>query len=124
MYDQGAPGPFNSNSIICSLSISPNYYFFKSILSRKNWRGGGGLLLKNGILMLTSTNQVIDRAGITSLGALGTLRFSQHLVAKYRYRPKKSYNLSAGPQALCHIMVNPALQLLHKVHKRLDEGLR
>ena len=41
-----SPGTLYSNSIICSISISP-HFFFKSILSRKNWRGAGGLIFKN-----------------------------------------------------------------------------
>ena len=34
------PGPLNSNSITFSMSIS-QLIFFKSVLSRKNWRDGG-----------------------------------------------------------------------------------
>ena len=45
----GGPGPLNSNSITCSMSISPAH-FFKSILLRKNWRGGGEWLVKNGTI--------------------------------------------------------------------------
>ena len=42
----------------------------------------------------------------------------QHLPAKHKFRPKiKSYHLSAGLLALCH-MVNPAL-LLHYVFKKV-----
>ena len=47
MYDQGGPKPFNSNSIINITSISPISFFFKSVLPRKKWRSGNGLLLKN-----------------------------------------------------------------------------
>ena len=31
-------------------AFPPADFFFKSILSRKNWQGGGELLLKNGTL--------------------------------------------------------------------------
>ena len=37
---QEGPGPLNSNSIICSISIFPANFFVESILSQKNWRGG------------------------------------------------------------------------------------
>ena len=40
----GGPGPLNSNSIFCSMSIFLNYF------ERKNWRGGDELLLENGTL--------------------------------------------------------------------------
>ena len=42
----GSPGPLNRNSIICSISIFPSY-FFKISFVRKNWRGEGESLLKN-----------------------------------------------------------------------------
>ena len=41
-------GSLISNSIIYTVSISRISFFFKSILSRKNWQGGGELLLKIG----------------------------------------------------------------------------
>ena len=42
----GGPGPLYSNSIICSMSIFP-CFFFKYVV-RKNWRDGGESLFKNG----------------------------------------------------------------------------
>ena len=50
------PGTLILNSIICSTNISPRYcFFFFNILPRKNWRGGGGLLFRVGVI----TNRVI-----------------------------------------------------------------
>ena len=46
----GGAGPLNSNSMICLISISLNLFFFKSILSRKDWRGEGEWLLKIGTI--------------------------------------------------------------------------
>ena len=47
VYTQpGGLGLLNSNSIICSMSIYLDKFFFKSIFSRKNWRKGGDLSLK------------------------------------------------------------------------------
>ena len=40
------PPEFKFNSLFNELF--PKLIFFISILSRKNWRGGGGLLFKNG----------------------------------------------------------------------------
>ena len=42
------PGPFSSNSVICSMIISLSY--FLKYFVRKNWRGGDELLLKNGTI--------------------------------------------------------------------------
>ena len=50
MYGQGAQAPqFIFNNLFRSMKISfvARFCFFKSILSRKNWQGGGELLLKN-----------------------------------------------------------------------------
>ena len=44
----------------------------------------------NYFLFYAPTNHVIARAGFTLRGAHGTLGISQHLLAKYRRRPKKS----------------------------------
>ena len=45
------------------MSIIPSF-FFKGILSPKNWRGGGELLLKNGTINGSAyTNHFIARAG-------------------------------------------------------------
>ena len=45
------PGPLNSISITCLMAFPQANLSFKSILSRKNWRGGGGLfLLKKGTI--------------------------------------------------------------------------
>ena len=41
----GGPGTLNSDSIIRAMSISLANFFFKRILSRKNWKGGDELLL-------------------------------------------------------------------------------
>ena len=43
---RGPTGPLNSNSIICSMSIF--LAIFLKYFVRKNWRGGGESLLKNG----------------------------------------------------------------------------
>ena len=81
--------------------------FFKSIFSRKNWRGGGELLLKNGTIHGYADKPSYCPGRIYI--ALARWRFSQHLPAKERGIPKKkSYNLSARPLALCHV-VNPVL---------------
>ena len=45
----GGLGPLNSNSIICSMSIFPSY-FFKKYFVRKNCRSEGESLLKNGTI--------------------------------------------------------------------------
>ena len=45
----GGPGPLNSN--LHSIILFPLAdFFFKSILTRRNWRGGGDWLLKNGTI--------------------------------------------------------------------------
>ena len=46
-----AQASLNSNSIICSMSISPRYFFFKSILSHKTADGGDELLAKRGAII-------------------------------------------------------------------------
>ena len=70
MYSQGAQALLIQN--IYSMSIPPaNFFFFKSIWSRKNWRGGGKLFLKNVRKMVTPTNHVIARAGFTLRWATG-----------------------------------------------------
>ena len=51
--------------------LSPQLIFFKSILSHKNWRGGGKLFLKNVQKMVASTNHVIAQAGFTLRGTSG-----------------------------------------------------
>ena len=51
MYGQGGSGLLNSNSIICSLSIFPSFFFI-GISLRKNWQSGGELLLKNSTIWL------------------------------------------------------------------------
>ena len=33
-----------------SVSIFPNFFFFKISLSRKNWQGRGKLLMKNAVI--------------------------------------------------------------------------
>ena len=69
------------------MSIPPANFFFKSILSHKNWRGGaidickiyappksmggGKWFLKNVQNMVTPTNHVIARAGFTLRWASG-----------------------------------------------------
>ena len=63
--------------------------FFQSILSHKNWRGGGELLLKNVQYIVTPTNRVIARAGFTLSWANGTLGYLQYFRAKCRSKPKK-----------------------------------
>ena len=61
MYDQA----LNSNSIICSTSIS-SFFFSRSILSGKNWRGGCELLKKDKKWILVRlSNLIISRAGFT-----------------------------------------------------------
>ena len=47
MYNQGARGPLDSTSIICSINIFQG--FFLNIFSHKHWQGGGGLLFKVGV---------------------------------------------------------------------------
>ena len=63
--------------------------------------------------MDTLINRVIARAGFALLGSLSLWKFSQYWsvksVSNIGEDQKKSHHLSAGPLALCHIMVNPAL---------------
>ena len=67
--------------MICSVSIFVDEFFFKSILSRKNWEGGarGGELLSKvnwylrSLLMRPITNHAFAQAGFTLHGAPGTL---------------------------------------------------
>ena len=49
--------------------------------------------------MVKPINHVIARLDLHRAGPLALWRFLQDLSAKYRGRPKKSYNLSAGPLA-------------------------
>ena len=42
------PRPLNSNSIVCSMSISPIPNFFSKVFCRVKTGRGGELLLKNG----------------------------------------------------------------------------
>ena len=86
------PGPLSSNSLICSMSISPVVTFFQSVLSRKNWQGGGELLLKNCTIDgYALTNHLIDRAGFTLCGAPGTLEIlAKSFIAKKGEDQKKT----------------------------------
>ena len=49
--------------------------------------------------MVTPTNHVIAGPNLHCVEPLALWRFSQDLSANYMYRPKKSYDLSAGPLA-------------------------
>ena len=49
--------------------------------------------------MVTPTNHVIAGPDLHLAGPLALWRFLQDLSAKYRGRPKKSYDFSAGPLA-------------------------
>ena len=69
------PEPLNLNSTVCSTSIFPERFLFKSISSREYGQGGYELLLKNSSVDSYPTNHVIDRAGFTMRGASGTLEF-------------------------------------------------
>ena len=66
----GGPDTFNSKSCLMSITLTVAF-FFKSILLHKNWRGGGELLLKTVQWIVTPTNQVIARAGLTLSWAPG-----------------------------------------------------
>ena len=46
----GGPSPCNSSLIICLMSISPSFFFKYFFFLRKNWLGGGELLLKIGTI--------------------------------------------------------------------------
>ena len=70
---QGGPGPFNSNSLICSMSISPSFFFFKNIFSPKNWQGGGELLLQNRAIDGYAYDPFYSQVRFTFRGAPGTL---------------------------------------------------
>ena len=74
MYNGGIrPSQFKFNNL-----INEHFHqliFFKSIFSRKNWRGGGELLLKNGTTKVTPTNLDIAWAGFTLRGALALEKF-------------------------------------------------
>ena len=47
--------------------------------------------------MFTPTNHATAGPDLHRAGPPAVWGFSQHLSAKYRKRPKKSYDLSAGP---------------------------
>ena len=49
--------------------------------------------------MVTRTNHAIAGPNLHRAGPLAVWGFLQHLSAKYRVRPKKSYDLSARPLA-------------------------
>ena len=54
MYKQGAQSKsiqIQQPTVICLMSVFPELiFFFNFILSQKNWRGGVGLLFKNGAI--------------------------------------------------------------------------
>ena len=75
------PWPLQFKLKFCSMSIYPRAdLFFKSVLSRKNWLTGGGLLLKNGTIDVYAYLPYLH------------WRFSRNLLAKYRRRSKKSFS--------------------------------
>ena len=62
--------------------------------------------------MVTPTNHIIAGPIYIALSPLLALwRFLQHLSAKYRRKPKKSYDFSAGPLAgtASYYGIDPAL---------------
>ena len=64
------------------MSIFASYFFFKSILSHKNWRGGGELLLKvnwynQWLLKRRITDHLFAQAGFTLRGVPGTVSFGK-----------------------------------------------
>ena len=86
-------------------------FFFKSILSRKNWRDGSELLLlKNGTVNGTPTNQVIAEGP----GNFGDFR--NIFLLNLGEDQKRSYHLNKGPLALCHT-VNPTLVIALRSQK-------
>ena len=68
----GGTGSFNLNSTNCSMSHFPELFFFKSILSRKDWQGESQLL-KNGTIDGYACYSCYSLAGFTLQGAPGTL---------------------------------------------------
>ena len=68
---------------------------------------------------------LLPGADLNCAGPLALWRFSQHLSAKYRGRPKKSHRKSAGPLADTvpyYVKSGPGNCILFK--KRLGEGMR
>ena len=49
--------------------------------------------------MIALTNRVIAWPDLHRAGPLALWKFLQHFSAKYRSRPKKSYDFSVGPLA-------------------------
>ena len=103
MYGQWDPGHLKSNAIICSTSISlAKFFFFKCILSGKNWRSGGELLSKMILLMIVPTYHVIAMAGLTLGGGPRHFEnFGNIFQPNISEDQKKSYHLSAVPLAHC-----------------------
>ena len=87
---------------------------------RKNWRGGGESSLKNGTIDGYATKHVIPGPDLHCAGSLALKGFLQHLSAKYKRRPKKSYYLSAGPWHCAIWQIRR--WLLHYVHKKFRSG--
>ena len=87
------------------MSVTPSF-FFKSIFSRKTWRGAGKLLLKTVKKMVTPILTMLLPGPDFWAGPLALWGFSQHFLAKHKCRPNiKSDHLSAGPLALCHLVI-------------------
>ena len=93
-------------------------FFFKSILSHKNWRGRGKLYLKNVQKMVTPTNHVIARAGFTLRGTSGAeplalWDFRNIFLPNTGKDQKMCYGLSAGLLALYHMLNSTLVIALH-----------
>ena len=65
------------------MSIFSSFFLY---FVRKNWRGGGESLLKNGTVqyMVALTKHVIPGPDLHCAGPLAWKRFLQHLPAKYK----------------------------------------
>ena len=111
-------------------------FFLKSILSRKNWQGRGELLLKNITIDGYAINHVIGRTepDLHCLKPLALWRFSQHLLAKYKWRQKKVLpfkhgapgTVTSGKSSYCitfiKTFIKPSSYCITFI-KKLDEGL-
>ena len=115
----GGPGPPNSNSIICLISIFRSY-FFKSILCVKTGEVEVNRCWKMKQQIVTLTKHDITGTDLHCAGPLALKGFLQHLPAKYKWRPMKVLLSERGTMALCH-MANTAL-VLHCVHKKFRWG--
>ena len=107
----GGPGPFNSKISLMSIPLT-EANFFKSILLRKNWQGGGELLLSLRMYNRYSSyaNKPCYCPGLIYIELDPIRHFGIFAIfsCQIQVKTKKMSYLSAGPLALCY-MLNPSL---------------